>query len=69
MGGRLSWSMALVDEGGNGLVLTSIHGRSDARTYAKDINAWAGRPAALPGGGGGGQPGQGPLTPATVASH
>jgi hypothetical protein len=42
MGGRLSWSMALVDQGGNGLVLTSIHGRSDARTYAKDINAWAG---------------------------
>src|SRR4051795_4103622 len=27
MGGRLSWSMALVDQGGNGLVLTSIHGR------------------------------------------
>jgi len=42
MGGRLSWSMALVDETGNGMVLTSIHGRSDARTYAKDIVAWAG---------------------------
>jgi hypothetical protein len=42
MGGRLSWSMALVDEGGNGMVLTSIHGRSDARTYAKDLTAWAG---------------------------
>jgi len=42
MGGRLSWSMALVDEDGNGMVLTSIHGRSDARTYAKDITAWAG---------------------------
>ncbi len=42
MGGRLSWSMALVDEGGNGMVLTAIHGRSDARTYAKDIVAWAG---------------------------
>ena len=42
MGGRMSWSMALVDQGGNGLVLTSIHGRSDARTYAKDISAWAG---------------------------
>ena len=42
MGGRLSWSMALVDEGGNGTVLTSIHGRSDARTYAKDLTAWAG---------------------------
>src|SRR5687768_2593837 len=42
MGGRLSWSMALLDEGGNGMVLTSIHGRSDARTYAKDLSAWAG---------------------------
>jgi hypothetical protein len=34
--------MALVDEAGNGMVLTSIHGRSDARTYAKDVAAWAG---------------------------
>ena len=42
MGGRLSWSMALVDGDGNGLVLTSIHGRSDARTYAKDLAAWSG---------------------------
>lgn len=42
MGGRLSWSMAIVDEDGNGMVLTAIHGRSDARTYAKDITAWAG---------------------------
>jgi hypothetical protein len=42
MGGRLSWSMALLDESGNGLVLTSIHGRSDARTYAKDVSAWSG---------------------------
>ena len=42
MGGRLSWSMALADADGNGMVLTSIHGRSDARTYAKDVAAWAG---------------------------
>ena len=41
MGGRLSWSMALLDDGGNGVVLTSIHGRSEARTYAKNIAAWA----------------------------
>lgn len=40
MGGRLSWSMALLDDGGNGVVLTSIHGRSEARTYAKNIAAW-----------------------------
>ena len=41
MGGRLSWSLALLDEGGNGVVLTSIHGRSEARTYAKNITAWS----------------------------
>jgi hypothetical protein len=40
MGGHLSWSVALVDDGGNGVVLTSIHGRSDARTYAKTISGW-----------------------------
>jgi hypothetical protein len=42
MGGRLSWSCALVDQAGNGVMLTSIHGRSEARTYAKGISSWAG---------------------------
>jgi hypothetical protein len=41
MGGHLSWSLALLDDGGNGVVLTSIHGRSDARTYAKNIATWS----------------------------
>lgn len=41
MGGHLSWSLALVDDGGNGVVLTSIHGRSDARTYAKNVTNWS----------------------------
>ena len=40
MGGRLSWSLALVDDAGTGIVLTSIHGRSDARTYAKNVTDW-----------------------------
>jgi hypothetical protein len=40
MGGQLSWSVALLDDAGNGMVLTSIHGRSDSRTYAKNIRAW-----------------------------
>jgi hypothetical protein len=40
MGGHLSWSVALLDDGGHGVVLTSIHGRSDARTYAKTISGW-----------------------------
>jgi len=40
MGGHLSWSLALLDDGGHGVVLTSIHGRSEARTYAKSVSAW-----------------------------
>ena len=40
MGGHLSWSMALLDDGGDGVVLTSIHGRSDSRTYAKNVSSW-----------------------------
>jgi hypothetical protein len=41
MGGHLSWSVALADDEGNGVVLTSIHGRSEARTYAKSIAGWS----------------------------
>ncbi|HWU31817.1 MAG TPA: DUF4446 family protein [Marmoricola sp.] len=37
MGGRLSWSMAVLDDHANGVVITSIHGRSDGRTYAKSV--------------------------------
>jgi len=40
MGGHLSWSMALLDDSGDGVVLSSIHGRSDARTYAKNVAGW-----------------------------
>lgn len=40
MGGRLSWSLALLDDTGGGVVLTSIHGRSEARTYAKKVTGW-----------------------------
>jgi hypothetical protein len=41
MGGHLSWSMALLDDEGDGVVLTAIHGRTDARTYAKNISGWS----------------------------
>jgi hypothetical protein len=41
MGGHLSWSMALLDDAGDGVVLTSIHGRSDSRTYAKNVSSWS----------------------------
>jgi Protein of unknown function (DUF4446) len=40
MGGQLSWSMAIVDDEGNGTILTAIHGRSDTRTYAKSVAGW-----------------------------
>ena len=40
MGGHLSWSLALLDDSGGGVVITSIHGRSDARTYAKSVSGW-----------------------------
>ena len=38
-GGRLSFSAAFIDDHGDGLVLTSINGRTEARTYAKPIKA------------------------------
>lgn len=37
MGGRLSFSCALVDDAGDGLVISSIHARGESRTYAKGI--------------------------------
>ena len=40
MGGHLSWSVALLDDTGSGVVLTSIHGRQDTRSYAKPVEAW-----------------------------
>jgi hypothetical protein len=39
-GGHLSWSLALLDDHGDGAVLTSIHGRNEARAYAKSIAGW-----------------------------
>jgi hypothetical protein len=39
-GGQLSWSLALLDDHGDGAVLTSIHGRNEARAYAKSITGW-----------------------------
>lgn len=39
LGGRLSFSIALLDDAGNGVVLTSINGRSETRSYAKGLRA------------------------------
>lgn len=47
-GGHLSWSIALLDDGGAGVLLTSIHGRNDARTYVKPVLAWSSEQALSP---------------------
>lgn len=41
LGGRLSFSAALLDDAGDGMVLTSINARSETRTYAKGVQAGA----------------------------
>jgi len=41
MGGRMSFTAALLDDGGDGLVLTSINGRTETRTYAKGVKGGA----------------------------
>ena len=40
MGGRLSFSAALLDGNGDGVVITSINGRQDTRCYAKQVENW-----------------------------
>jgi hypothetical protein len=37
MGGRLSWSVALLDDNGDGIVLTTLVNRADSRSYAKPV--------------------------------
>ncbi len=39
MGGQQSWSIALLDEGRNGTVITSLHARDHARVYLKEIHS------------------------------
>jgi len=41
MGGRYSFSAALLDDAGDGLMITSIHGRAETRTYLKGVRAGA----------------------------
>jgi hypothetical protein len=40
--GRLSFSLALLDDDGDGVTLSAITGRNDTRLYAKGISAGAG---------------------------
>jgi Protein of unknown function (DUF4446) len=42
VGGRLSFSVAMLDERGTGLVLTAIHGRGETRSYVKEVPVPAG---------------------------
>ncbi|MDD5447966.1 MAG: DUF4446 family protein [Actinomycetota bacterium] len=37
LGGVMSFSVALLDDRGNGIVISSIYGRTESRTYAKPI--------------------------------
>ena len=37
MGGRLSFSAALLDDNGDGVLLTSIHGHTESRMYIKTV--------------------------------
>jgi hypothetical protein len=37
MGGQLSYSLALLDEAGDGIVLSAINGRAETRSYAKEV--------------------------------
>jgi Protein of unknown function (DUF4446) len=37
MGGRMSFSAAMLDDAGDGLVLTAIHGRGETRSYSKGV--------------------------------
>jgi Protein of unknown function (DUF4446) len=39
VGGRLSFSCAMLDEQGTGVVITSINGRQETRVYAKPVTA------------------------------
>jgi hypothetical protein len=41
MGGQLSFSAAFLDDHGDGIVVTSINGRTETRTYAKPVKALA----------------------------
>ena len=37
MGGQMSFSAAVIDDNGDGMVISSVHARGESRTYAKGI--------------------------------
>jgi hypothetical protein len=48
MSGQLSFSLALLNALGDGIVLSSINGRTETRTYAKPVVAGQGTPELSP---------------------
>jgi hypothetical protein len=48
MSGQLSFSLALLNAMGDGIVLSSINGRAETRTYAKPVVAGHGEPELSP---------------------
>ncbi|MGX7677308.1 DUF4446 family protein [Jatrophihabitans sp. DSM 45814] len=48
LGGRLSFSLAILDNNGNGITLTSIASTSDTRIYAKSLTGGVGEHALSP---------------------
>jgi hypothetical protein len=48
MSGQLSFSVALLNALGDGVVLSSINGRTETRTYAKIVRSGAGLQALSP---------------------
>ena len=47
-GGRMSFSVALINGFGDGIVLTSINGRSETRTYIRPVCGGKGANGAVP---------------------
>lgn len=45
MGGELSFSIALLDDKYNGIIITSINGRQESRTFVKEIIEGKGAPS------------------------
>ncbi|MDQ2836110.1 MAG: DUF4446 family protein [Actinomycetota bacterium] len=48
LGGRLSFSLAIMDDNGNGITLTSIASTTDTRLYAKSLSHGVGEHALSP---------------------
>ena len=39
-GGEYSFTVALLDENGTGVLLTGLYHRDQSRVYAKDVRSW-----------------------------